>query len=70
MECCGKDRISVFLFDGKIVGNGVLLGDASAPRKCAGVVEKALCERGLSGTIVTEEGDVFDVVRIVDLHVG
>ena len=34
------------------------------------MVEEALCERSFAGTIIAEEGDVFDVVRIVDLHVG
>ena len=34
------------------------------------MVEEALCERSFAGTIIAAEGDVFDVVRVVDLHVG
>ena len=68
VESCGKDRIAIFLFNGEVVRNGIFLCDSATSWQCSSVVEHTLREGGFSRTVIAKEGNVFDVVRVVNFH--
>ena len=70
MENGGEHGVAVVLLHGEIVGNSVLGSDAAAALDLAAVEEESFGEGGFSRTIVTQEGDVLDFVRIVNFHGG
>ena len=68
MERRGEDAVSVLLLYGEVVGNGVLLCDASSTRDDAALVEQRFGEGGLSCTVTAQEGNVLDFFRLIGLH--
>ena len=68
VEDRGENGVAVVLFHGEIVRDCVFGSDASATFDLSAFKEEGFGESGFTGAVVAEQGNVFDFVRVVNLH--
>ena len=65
---CGKNRITVFLFHRKIVTHRVLGRNSSAALNQSGLIKQGFRECCFTGTIISQQGYVFNLVCLIYFH--
>ena len=68
MEYGGEHRIAIFLLHREIVADRILLCDASATFDDTGFIKERLCQSGLARTVIAKQGDVLNLVCLINFH--
>ncbi len=68
MQHRGEDRVLALQLDGPVVGYSVLVIHASSPVDLATFEQHAFGQGGLAGFRSTDECDILDLVRLINLH--
>jgi len=68
MIYCGKNRITVFLLHRKIVAHCVFRRDSATTFYQPAFIEQGFCECCFTGTIISQQGYVFNLVCLIYFH--
>ena len=68
MANSGEDRIAVFVLYGEIVADGCVLTDSAATLDDTCLVEHGFSQGRLAGSIITQKGNVLNLISFVSLH--